>query len=177
MTERWVPAPGYPDYEVSDLGNVRTLPVLRGLQVKKRVRIPTLQGFVMRIRLWTDDNKKKTVSLAPLILTAFGYPQPSKKHNLVHLNNDVEDCRLKNLRWMTDEDIDEMHKFLEGASDFKYVLSAEHLEEIREYLWRGYSYKTIAMMYEVSEAQIKILDPNLKIDIKRGGSYVREQRN
>lgn len=101
--ERWRPIPGHPGYEVSDLGQVRSLPrrIMRGnghpmtLPGKILRPAPDAAGY-MRFTL----AGRKTRPVHRCVLAAFVGPCPSGMETL-HENGDPSDNRLSNLRWGT----------------------------------------------------------------------------
>ena len=108
MTEQWRPVVGYEGlYEVSDRGNVRSVPreftYRTGTQVIRPGRI--LKGRVMRaghlrVALSDHDRTRRDWLVHRLVLFAFR-GAPADGMQACH-NNDVKyDNRLENLRWDT----------------------------------------------------------------------------
>jgi len=99
MTETFKPIPNYPDYEVSDLGNVRSLksgtPKLLKPQLKKKKRYQSValckEGVI----------KRRTIH--SLVLETFVGPRPE---GLVcrHKDDDASNNRLTNLCWGTQKE-------------------------------------------------------------------------
>ena len=77
-------------YEVSNLGNVRSLNYNRtGKTQNLKVRFsPSKNRCVML-------SGGKTYSIAQLVLTAFVEPKPSEKHFAFHKNGDFQDITSK----------------------------------------------------------------------------------
>lgn len=105
--ERWLPIPGVPGYEVSDLGRVRSVDRVRTYPggyakfLRGRLRKPSVDRLGRhRLPLPTPEGGTKTWQVHALVLTAFVGPAPA---GLVacHNNGNPSDNRLANLRWDT----------------------------------------------------------------------------
>lgn len=98
MSEQWRPVPGFPDYEVSDQGRVRShksgSPRVMSLQ-------PARHGY-LRVRL-CGPNGARGFSVHRLVLDAFVGPLPSGPDRMVsrHLDGDPANNRLDNLAYGT----------------------------------------------------------------------------
>lgn len=108
MVERWRPVVGFEDaYEVSDLGNVRSVERTvirrngRPHRVRSKVRAAktTQKGYrnVTLIR----DAKSTSHMVHKLVALAFIGPKPSPDHMIRHLNGVPADNRAGNLAWGT----------------------------------------------------------------------------
>ena len=90
-TEEWRPVVGFSDYEVSDLGRVRSYK-----RVKVRILHPTYNGSgSMRVEL---AGKKRLVHI--LVLEAFVGLRPEGME-CRHLDGDFTNNKVENLRWGT----------------------------------------------------------------------------
>ena len=99
-TENWKSIPGYEGrYEVSDLGNVRSLLGWNGLPTPHPLTQHVNHKGYMRVCL-TKDGKAKTWFVQVLVLLAFVGPKNAKLQSR-HLNGDPADNRLSNLRYGT----------------------------------------------------------------------------
>jgi len=99
MTERWLSVPGWPQYEVSDQGRVKSL----GNQFNRKEKIlrPGLMTGYRHVILCDKKPKRRwKVRIAELVLVVFVGPRPT---GLVmrHLNDVRLDDRLSNLTWGT----------------------------------------------------------------------------
>jgi hypothetical protein len=93
MSESWKVIPGWPAYEVSDLGRVR-----RGSKILKPFR-RTKKLPYLSVNL-KDGKRQQTHSLHRLVLLAFrGDPPPGC--NGAHDDGDATNNRLSNLFWKT----------------------------------------------------------------------------
>lgn len=92
MTEIWKPIPGWPNYEVSDLGQVRN--------INGRVLRPTRRSHsYLAVDLHRGDEMRRAY-VHRLVLEAFVGPCPAG-HETHHDNDVSTDNRLINLRWST----------------------------------------------------------------------------
>ena len=102
--EIWKPLLGCEsEYEVSDLGNVRSIP--RAIDCNGSIwnhpgailtPIINPAGSLMVSR--ARDGKRTRHSVRVLVLEAFVSTRP-RKHIAAHINGDSSDCSLKNLEW------------------------------------------------------------------------------
>lgn len=94
MTEQWREIAAQPNYEVSDLGNVRNKKTGRILQ-------PSLnQHGHAKVNLPTDEGKTKTRQVNHIVAEAF-LPEPERKDfiSVIHLDGDKTNCVATNLAW------------------------------------------------------------------------------
>lgn len=102
MLSRWKPIPGYPAYEVSDQGEVRSLPPSLG---RKRTQGKILKHIIMRDRdhyvgLYCGGSQPDLRKVAVLVLEAFSGPRP-EGHYACHRDDDGDNNTLDNLYWGT----------------------------------------------------------------------------
>jgi hypothetical protein len=108
-SERWLPVPEYPGYEVSDQGRVRSL----DREVRSRWGTPkTLKGKTLAlVPVGGDgntgrylgctlfrDGKRKSVMVHTLMLETFVSPRPEGMFGY-HRDDDPTHNRLENLYW------------------------------------------------------------------------------
>lgn len=99
--EHWKVIQDYPDYEVSDLGNVRR----RGCNRYLKGKI-SINGY-KRVVLYNDNTRFRTfgrdVLVHRLVIETFN-PIDDKNISVDHINNDKLDNRLVNLTYMSLKD-------------------------------------------------------------------------
>lgn len=112
MTEEWRGVPGFPGYEVSDLGRVRSLDRAvtynrvdqysgRTLTITKKVRGRILApGTVASGHQFVVLGRKHGRFIHTLVLLAFVGPAPPR-HECCHWDDDARNNALTNLRWGT----------------------------------------------------------------------------
>ena len=183
MRERWLPIPGFPGYEASDQGNVRSLDrvVMRpgspkGNQRRKgvllKVSIQRARGGkgtpYRHVTLYGPEGKEPSQRVGSLVLAAHVGPRPP---GLVmrHLNDDSLDDRLENLAWGTysengrDAAINGRYPDRRGGRHPGAKFTDSDVLTIRESLARGESQRAIASRYGVSYSAIS--------DIARGKTW------
>ena len=102
QVETWKPIPGYPDYQASDHGRVRSIPREQHGRayagVIKSTRVSN-SGYVL-VDVIDTTGRKQTRTVHALVLEAFTGPRP-RGQEARHLNDDPLDNRLTNLVWGT----------------------------------------------------------------------------
>jgi hypothetical protein len=96
--ENWTTLNINPDYEISDLGNIRHK------KLKQNKKLITSRSGASMIVLRIAPNKYKTFPYSVLMKQLMP-PKPSPKHQLCHLNGIRSDYRLSNLQWMLQSDL------------------------------------------------------------------------
>lgn len=108
--EQWRPVVGWPEYEISDLGRVRSVErvVMRRNGVPQTVRSkvlstpPASHGY-RNVGLHRPGQRPRVELVHRLVLEAFVGPCPPGLE-CRHRNSDHHDNRLRNLRWGTRAD-------------------------------------------------------------------------
>lgn len=106
--EFWKPIPGYPAYDVSNFGRVRswkgrsrvrgikgTIKVRRVIPRMMVTRIPKGKGYLTIVL-----DQRGTKQVHRLVASAF-IPNPDNLPEVNHKNAIKSDCRLENLEWST----------------------------------------------------------------------------
>jgi len=102
--EIWKPIDGYEYYEVSNLGNVRSVShqtknPRRFREGRVLAQAKVSNGY-MHVSLTQEGKKKKSALVHRLVAKAF-VPNPDNKKTVNHKNGDKEDNRAENLEWCT----------------------------------------------------------------------------
>jgi hypothetical protein len=95
----WRVVYGWPNYEVSDYGNVRRAVPASGTAVGLILR-PNMRKGYLSYRLYSHQNGTH-VSAHVLVCAAFHGPRPSTKHEVAHWDGARTNCWKGNLRWAT----------------------------------------------------------------------------
>lgn len=101
MAEQWREIRGYPDYEVSDRGRVRSwrTPRSKGRRLRPlMLKFNVVRGR-LRVCLWCNGKGKQQLVHRLVLLTFVG--EPPEAHECCHYNGNPQDNRLSNLRWDT----------------------------------------------------------------------------
>lgn len=94
MTQ-WRTITDYPNYEVSDAGEVRR----KGSKRPLKPFVDALQEYA-RVTLYRDGWKRRKVMVHVLVMEAF-VGRKEEGMEIDHINTDRSDCRLSNLRYVT----------------------------------------------------------------------------
>lgn len=103
--ERWKPILGYPYYEASTKGRIRTWKMQgsRGLELSNEPRLlkpfPTRKGY-LSVKL-SNDGISPTISVAKLIIETFWGKHHDPEITVDHKNNVRADNRIENLQYLT----------------------------------------------------------------------------
>jgi len=98
MTEIWKPIEGYETYFVSTFGNVRNNLTNRILKSAKSGRINNLH-----LQVCLYNKIRKHLFIHRLVALAF-IPNPENKKQVDHIDNDISNNYLTNLRWATNQE-------------------------------------------------------------------------
>lgn len=101
MDEKWMPAPGFPAYAVSDLGQIkRAYPDKYGRMIG-RVMSQTTDKTGYRLCGLSYDGGRRTVLVHRIVCAAFHGPAPTDRHQAAHIDGNQSNNRSANLRWAT----------------------------------------------------------------------------
>jgi hypothetical protein len=92
--EQWKKIKGYPDYSISDFGNVRSDRFNRLLKAS-----PSSQSYLY-VNL-TNNKKKKTTAVHKLVIEHFGASVTEANMVVDHLDGNKQNNCIDNLEWIT----------------------------------------------------------------------------
>ena len=157
MLKQWKEAPGFPDYEISDEGDVRRAKPGRGAVVGKIVKPWIDKDGRLSVTIRTGG-ETKTVRPSRLVAIAFIGPPPFDGAEACHWNGKPSDNRVKNLRWDTDAGNKadmirhgtKVHRGRHGMAK----LSHQQVTWIRKRVARGETQASVGAIYGVSQTQV-----------------------
>lgn len=94
ISEEWKPIAGFPNYAVSNKGRVKNI------ETDKIQNISNVNcDNYYYVRIINTKNKKKINYIHHLVADAF-IPNPKKYRFIEHINGDIRDNRVENLKWV-----------------------------------------------------------------------------
>lgn len=121
--EEWRDIEGFPDYQVSSFGRVRSFKKARGKNPYRILSGTLSRGGYLGVSLHSN-NGEKSVAIHRLVAETF-LPNPEGKECVDHINNLKFDNRAVNLRWATRSE-NTCYAILTGAK--KESCGCEHYE-------------------------------------------------
>ena len=104
MTEEWRRIDGFPGYEVSDLGRVRSFRPRSGKgpapTTPRILKMPPKDTGYPHVSMQGPDGRQRTRKVHRLVAVAF-LPNPDSLPQVAHRNGNPLDNRAANLRWST----------------------------------------------------------------------------
>lgn len=177
-TERWRPLTrtGFPDkeaganYQVSNLGRIRSLPRIEHMPYKDTFRTRRRAGTILQPAIVRGYLKvqifRKAFAVHRLVALAFIGPPPFEKAVVRHKDDDKENCRSRNLCWGSHQDnSDDMtSKGRQAKGQDVGTLTDKQVLRIKRRLHKGEKPSSIALDFpRVSECAI--------YDIRAGRSW------
>lgn len=147
--EEWRVINGYPNYEVSNLGKVRSYVYRTAISPIPHLLSPRIDhnGYHF-VNLYNSNHKMKSVKLHRIVATAF-IPNPNNYPQINHLNENKSDNRVENLEWCTAK-----HNVNYGTTHFRSCMTRRKCctKEVFQFTPDG---KYIQSFYSCSEASRK----------------------
>ena len=118
MEEIWKTIEDYPNYMISNMGQIKSLNFNRtGKEQIMKIYTDNKTGY--NYVILCKENKKKRMSIHRLVAQAF-IPNPDNKPCIDHINANRTDNRVENLRWVTHRE--NQHNHLSILNHSKAVL-------------------------------------------------------
>lgn len=170
-SEKWLPIEGWPEYEVSNFGQVRSLKKKGVPRILRQVKRPNGYPCIM---LWDSVSKKgKTLYVHRLVATAF--VSGDKSLQVGHLDGSRDNNVFSNLKWQSQRE-----NIQQAINDGK-IGQGEHshlsktcgrcrlaMRQMRE---SGMILKDIAYFFGVSETTV-----SLSLELKLNEGQIRKQK-
>ena len=101
MEEKWLPIPGYPGYEVSNFGQIKSYKQSKAGKIL--TLHPNKKGY-LQVRIQDIDGAQSTKFVHRLVMSAFSPNENANNLTIDHIDGNVINNNLSNLRWMTAEE-------------------------------------------------------------------------
>ncbi|MDJ0899829.1 MAG: NUMOD4 domain-containing protein [Xenococcus sp. MO_188.B8] len=135
--------PGFPNYEVSNLGNVRNKKIGKVLKLYHSNNGYLTVGF-------TISGKKKRLLIHRLVAKTF-LDNPTCSPEVNHIDGNRLNNALTNLEWISSSN-NRIHAYKSGLRKSK--LTANQVKEIRQLIELGLTQRKIAAIFNVSHSTI-----------------------
>jgi hypothetical protein len=172
--EIWKPIPGYPWYEVSNLGRIKSLSrpstyIKNGVEITRIYKEKILQakdngqGYVP-VTLTHEIKPNKQALVHRIVARVFLGKPPKNKRHVMHLDDVRHNNAATNLRWGSNKDNvdDKVAKCRQalGETNGHATLTESGVLRIKKLLDAGRSQKAVAAKFGVNQSTIS--------DIKNG---------
>lgn len=152
MVVEWRDIEGFPRYQVSSDGQVRTVAPANGYK-------PMVLKYVMNIYGYgwvtlCHEGRRKRQAVHVLVCTAFHGPKPSPYHQVAHGDGNRLNNHYANLRWATPKencaDRTQHGTVARGSRNFRSKLTEADIPDIRALRAAGWTYPAIGERYGVT---------------------------
>ena len=162
----WREIPGYPEYKISDAGQVRRAIASQSTQEGKILKPYKIKSGYLYVNL-SQNSRSKPYSVHRLVVLAFIGESPSDEHQIVHNDGNFENNHVSNLKWAPWEEIQRL-RYLRSVDSqdenhHKVRLTDSDVYEIRDMVMDGCTQKYVAEKYSVSSSTVN--------DIIKGRSW------
>lgn len=164
MSEKWKPIEGWPFYEVSNHGRVRSLTRViefrdgRSMEYRGKVITGAIDDKGYRHVNLSLENKVSTFRVHRLVLEAFVGPCPPG-HETRHLDSDPTNNRRSNLAWGTPKEnaADRGPIDNHGERNPRAKITEDDVREIRIAAAAGETNRSIADRYGIAHNTVSII--------------------
>lgn len=168
---QWRVCPRFPDYEVSECGDMRRATAIENRPAGYRLTgFVNVGGYLAYAVTMPGETRNRSVPAYRLVAEAFLGPPPTPKHEVAHNNGSKVSAHYTHLRWATRQENHadmQVHKTaVKGGRNGRAVLTDESaLECRREYRRlkaRGYSntyrgFKDLMVKYGIGRTALRML--------------------
>ncbi|QHJ80611.1 MAG: hypothetical protein [Bacteriophage sp.] len=163
VAEVWRAIPGYPGYEASSLGNIRSFRSANGRGGLKTTPTPVKPTLIKgkpyyQVTLGKGDGTYYQARLHVLILETFIGPKPSVFHEGCHNDGNPDNNQESNLRWGTKADNEEDRrshgKQIRGSKSPNTNLTEADVLDIRQGLAEGKTGVELSKKYQLGRSAI-----------------------
>jgi NUMOD4 motif/HNH endonuclease len=159
--EIWKPIPENPDYQVSNLGRVKSFKNYRNLSRRGNI----LKGWVnqdgYRMVSIPYNGIYKNTLVHILVCTAFNGLKSNTKYEVCHRDGNKLNNNPSNLRWdshkSNSEDSVKHAVLLRGTRHRSAKLTEGKVREIRKLITQGISHRELAAKFNVSPSSIYLI--------------------
>lgn len=150
--EVWKSIEGYPKYEISSIG------LIKSKYKNKFLSNKSYTGRYVMCWLSNETNSKKMFLVHRLVAKAF-IPNPENKPEVNHKNGIKTDNRVENLEWVTRSE-NEKHAIINGKTyprgdnHYRSILKDSDVIKIRSFLKTGLTQSYIANQFGVTQSTI-----------------------
>jgi len=146
--ETWKPIEEFPDYEISDQGNVMSNKRRKTIIIRP---VLSRRGYLSIVT--SHYGKKRMLKIHQLVLKHFGPPQPLNT-TPDHINRIKTDNRIENLRWATPEEQNENRIPAKGETHGSCKLTEDQALEIKRRLQKPVNQAALSREYGISRQLI-----------------------
>lgn len=157
--ERWLPVVGFPGYEVSALGRIRSLNNTRGRPLPTpKYLVGSIQSPGYPIVNLRRDQRTHKRFVHRLVLEAFVGACPAGWVACHHPDNDRTNCRLSNLRWASyvanENDKRLQGIYPEGERHYCARITEADVREIRRLCAAGVLQRDVAKQFGIRQGHV-----------------------
>lgn len=153
----WRTVPSFPDYEVSEEGDVRRAVAAKGSRIGKVLK-PWIRDDGYRMLILRHEGRSIHKKAHQLVCEAFHGPKPFEGAEVCHNDGTRTNDHFKNLRWGTraENHADKVAHGTapRGENQGGHKLTAAQVDEVKAAIWGGELQRVVAARYGVRQPQI-----------------------